>query len=49
MEVFKNRITELAIEISALLQEYANSHTKIELTVDKIKQTSDDWSQPTDE
>ncbi|WP_167736609.1 hypothetical protein [Carnobacterium divergens] len=49
MEEFKNRITELALEISTLLEEYGNPHTKIEITIDKIKQTSDDWSQPTDE
>lgn len=40
-------IVKLALEISEVLKKNANPHTKIEITIDKIKQTSVDWSEST--
>ncbi|MEQ6206599.1 hypothetical protein [Enterococcus mundtii] len=42
-------IVKLALEISEVLKKNANPHTKIEITIDKIKQTSVDWSESTTE
>ncbi|MDT2422430.1 hypothetical protein P7D66_08575 [Enterococcus avium] len=49
MEESEKKVIELSKEISNLLKSYANPHTKIEITIDSIQQTSVDWSEPTDE
>ena len=48
-EETRKEIKELAIKISELLKYSANPHVKVEITIDSIKQTSVDWSEPTDE
>ncbi|MGL9795653.1 hypothetical protein [Enterococcus sp. DIV1283b] len=42
-------IVKLALEISEILKKNANPHAKIEITINKIEQTSVDWSEPTPE
>ncbi|GKS53451.1 hypothetical protein IGJ91_001638 [Enterococcus sp. DIV0765f] len=42
-------IVKLALEISEVLKKNANPHTKIEITINKIEQTSVDWSESTPE
>jgi len=48
-EETKKEIMGLALKISELLKNSANPHIKVEIMIDSIKQTSIDWSEPTDE
>ncbi|ACZ63709.1 hypothetical protein KJZ24_16145 [Enterococcus faecalis] len=43
----KQKIYELALEIVELLKEHGNPNMKIEISIDRIEQTSVDWSEPT--
>ncbi|MFS3111236.1 hypothetical protein [Enterococcus faecalis] len=44
---FNEEIYELALEIVELLKEHGNPNMKIEISIDRIEQTSVDWSEPT--
>ncbi|HCT6950295.1 TPA: hypothetical protein OT963_002970 [Enterococcus faecalis] len=45
----KEKIRKLALEIVEILKEQSNPNTKIEISIDRIEQTSVDWSEPTPE
>lgn len=45
----KDEIIKLSNEIVEILKEEMNPHTKIEISIDLIKMTSVDWSEPTEE